>query len=107
MAELDPGHPDELKVTLTNWLNQASDPIGSLPEGVTPVEWAVRNFVDAWRKPVRQAVDALELSLKSALEAIEKGDTDQARVEIECSLQALGEDLRDELGLYDWNRERD
>jgi hypothetical protein len=107
MAALEPGHPDELRVVLTNWLKQASDPIGSLPVGITPVEWAVRNFIDGWRKPVRASIDALETSLKTALEAMEKGDMAKARFEIECSLQTLGEDLRDELGLYEWNRERE
>src|SRR5262249_10499825 len=105
MAELEPGQPDELKVLLTNWLKQANDPIGCLPEGSTPVEWAVRNFVDCWRKPVRASIDALETSLKTALEAIENGDIVKARFEIESSLQTLGEDLRDDLGLYEWNRE--
>ena len=46
MAELEPGHPDELLERLTNWLNQANYPIGSLPPDVTPTEWAVRNFID-------------------------------------------------------------
>jgi hypothetical protein len=105
MAELEPGHPDELKVVLTNWLNRASDPIGSLPEGVTPVEWAVRNFVDVWRKPVRLSIDTIEASLKAALEAIEGGNPAQAKFEIECCLQTIGEDLRDDLGIYEWNRE--
>jgi hypothetical protein len=51
MAELEPGHPDELVERLTNWLKQ--DPIGSLPPTVTPTEWAVRNFIDTTRSARR------------------------------------------------------
>jgi hypothetical protein len=40
-----------------------------------------------------------------ALEALKASDKDTAVFEIECSLQTLGEDVRDELGLYEWNRE--
>lgn len=101
LAELEPGHPDELLERLTNWLNQANDPIGSLPPNVTPTEWAVRKFIDTWRKPVRSGLDSIE----KALEALKAGDKDAAVFEIECSWQTLGEDVRDELGLYEWNRE--
>lgn len=103
MAELDPGHPDELCKLLTNWLNQANDPIGTLPPGTTPVEWAVQQFVESWRRPVRGGIDSIEASLNRALEAIKSGDPDKAVFEIECSLQTLAEDVRDELGLYKWN----
>jgi hypothetical protein len=48
----------------------------------------------------------MDESLKKALDALKAGNTDAAVLEIECSLQTLGEDLRDELGRYDWNRER-
>jgi hypothetical protein len=105
MAEPDPGHPDELKVMLTNWLREANDPIGSLPPGVTPVEWAVGNFIDSWRKPVRSGLDSIEGSLLKALAALKAGDTAAAAFEIECARQTLGEDVRNELGLYEWNRE--
>lgn len=105
MAELEPGHPDELCQMLTNWLKLAHDPIGSLPEGVSPIEWAVRNFIDSWRKPVRASIDSIEESLKTALEALMAGNASTAQLEIECSLSTLAEDLRDDLGLYDWNRE--
>jgi hypothetical protein len=105
MAELEPGHPDELLEQLTNWLNQANDPIGSLPPNVTPTEWAVRNFIDTWRKPVRAGLDSIEESLSKALAALKAGDVKAAAFEIECSLQTLGEDVRDEFGLYEWNRE--
>ena len=105
MAELEPGHPDELLERLTNWLNEANDPIGSLPPNVTPAEWAVRNFIDTWRKPVRDGLDSIEESLDKALAALKTGDVNAAAFEIECARQTLGEDVRDELGLYEWNRE--
>ena len=105
MAELEPGHPDELRMMLTNWLNQANDSIGSLPAGMTPTACAVRNFIDSWRKPVRGGLDSIEESLNKALAALKAGDTKAAVFEIECSLQTLAEDVRDELGLYEWNRE--
>ncbi len=105
MAELEPGHPDELCELLTNWLKHANEPFGTLPPGMTPTEWAVRSFINSWRKPVRAAIDSLEESLNKALIAIRSGATEAAIFEIECSLQSLGEDLRDELGIYVWNRE--
>ncbi|HEY3966246.1 MAG TPA: hypothetical protein VGM05_16925 [Planctomycetaceae bacterium] len=105
MAELEPGHPDELRQLLTTWLNQSSNPLGSIPEGVTPAEWVIRNFISAWRKPVRAGIDAIESSLKTALDALRAGDTPAAVFEIECSLQTLAESVRDELGIYEWNRE--
>ena len=105
MAELNLGHPDELRTLLTNWLRQAHDPIGSLPSGVTPVEWAVEQFIKSWRRPLRGGIDSIEASLKKALAALQAGNTDVAISEIECSLQTLAEDVRDELGLYEWNSE--
>jgi hypothetical protein len=50
MAELEPGNPDELCQMLVNWLNQANDSSGTLlPVGISPTEWAVRQFIKAWR----------------------------------------------------------
>lgn len=105
MAELEPGHPDELRQMLTNWLKLAHDPIGSLPEGATPIEWAVRNFINSWRKPLRSSIDSIEESLNTALNALKVGDASAATFEIECSLSTLAEDLRNDLGLYEWNRD--
>jgi hypothetical protein len=56
MAEIEPGHPNELLERLNNWVNRANDPIGLLPPNVTPTEWAVRNFIDTWRKPIRAGI---------------------------------------------------
>jgi hypothetical protein len=103
MAELEPGHPDELVRTLRNWLRDASDPIGSLPTGTEPVEWAVRRFIEWWIVPVRGRVDEIEDCLRRAGEACRAGDTTEASVEIDLALQVLGEDLRDHLGLYSSN----
>jgi hypothetical protein len=105
MAELEPGHPDELCERLVNWLMQAASGIGSHPADVTPTEWAVRNFIDAWRKPVRAGIDSVESSLQRALVSLRRGDPTTAAVEIEHAMQTLAEDVRDELGLYEWNRE--
>lgn len=105
MAELEPGHPDELVKTLRNWLAQANSPIGSLPEGTDAVEWAVRRFIDSWRRPVRSAIEVIEECLQSATTAIEGGDSKKALIEIDSIRQLIGESLRDELGLYDWNKE--
>ena len=108
MAELEPGHPDELQSLLTNWLNQANEPTGVLlPQGIAPTEWAVRQFINSWRKPIRSSIDSLEASLQEALSALDRGDVATTRHHVECARQTLGEDLRDELGLYEWNRESD
>jgi hypothetical protein len=105
MAELEPGHPDELVRTLRNWLREASDPIGSLPAGTDPVEWAVRRFIKSWADPVRGSIRSLEEHLGSALKVLEAGDVAAARDEIDMARQVIGESLRDELGLYPWDEE--
>ncbi len=107
MAEMDPGHPDELRELLGNWIAQANDPIGTLPLGTTAVELAVKNFIDCWRKPVRSAIDAVEEALDNAKKAVQSGGTEQAMTEIEIALQGIGDSLRNELGIYEWNREAD
>ena len=103
MAELEPGHPDELVRTLRNWLREASNPIGSLPTGTDPVEWAVRRFIEWWIVPLRGRIDAIEDYLRRAREACSAGDTAAATVEIDLALQVVDEDLRDHLGLYSWD----
>jgi hypothetical protein len=105
MAELEPGHPDELTKLLKNWLQQTDDPIGSLPEGTDPVEWAIRRFIDSWKKPIRSTIEVIEECLNSALELCDAGDSAEARAEIDSALQLVRESLRDELGLYEWNEE--
>jgi hypothetical protein len=107
MSELNPGHPDELRAMLSNFLARAHDPIGTLRTGITAEEWAVKQFIDAWRGPVRAAIDSIEESLRKALAALAAGDAKTAEFEISDSLQSLGEDLRSELGLFAWNRESD
>jgi len=108
MAELEPGHPDGLHTLLANWLRQANEPTGELlPMGIPPTEWAVRQFINAWRKPVRSSIDSLEASLREALRALDSGDLPTARHHVECARQTLGDDLRDDLGIYEWHREHD
>jgi hypothetical protein len=105
MAELEPGHPDELIRTFRNWLREAQDPIGSLPAGTDPVEWAVRRFIASWSGPVRSSIQILEECLADAVKALEAGDVATARLEVESAQQLLGESLRDELGLYSWDEQ--
>jgi hypothetical protein len=105
MAELEPGHPDELVRMLKNSLQQAQDPIGSLPEGTDPVEWAIRRFIASWKGPIRSSIEVIVECLNSALELCEAGDAKGAMVEIESARQLIGESLRDELGLYEWNKD--
>ena len=64
-----------------------------------------RTPTHARRRPVRGGLDAVEESLGKALAALKAGDTAVAACEIERARQTLGEDIRDALGLYDWNRE--
>jgi hypothetical protein len=49
----------------------------------------------------------VEAAIASAISAIQKGDIKTATFELECAQQELAEDVRDELGLYDWNREQE
>jgi hypothetical protein len=106
MAEFEPGHPDELVQALRNWLGQANSPIGTLPEGTDPVEWAVRRFIDYWARPARSAIESVEESLDEAMSLCDSGASlADIKDAIDLVRQALQEDLRDRLGLYDWNKD--
>jgi hypothetical protein len=105
MAELEPGHPDELVCTLRNWLREAESPLGSLPDGTDPVEWAVRRFIASWADPVRGTIRVIEECLESASQALAAGDTAVARNQVESAQQLVRESLRDELGLYSWDEQ--
>jgi hypothetical protein len=106
MAEMEPGHPDELVQALRNWLREAKSPIGALPEGMDAVEWAVRRFIDYWKTPMRNAIESIEESLYRAMELCDAGaPLPEIKSEIDLARQTLQEDLRDHLGLYDWNKE--
>ena len=103
MAELDPGHPDELVRTLRNWLREAHDSVGALPADTDPVEWAVHRFIASWSGPIRGTIQVLEECLESAVQSLATGNVAAARTEIESAQQLVRESLRDELGLYPWN----
>jgi hypothetical protein len=106
VAEMEPGNPDELVQTLRNWLREAQAPIGTLPEGMDPVEWAVRRFIDSWKADARCAIEGVEESLYRAMALCDSGaPLPEIKSEIDLARQALQEDLRDHLGLYEWNKE--
>jgi hypothetical protein len=105
MAELEPGHPDELIRTLRNWLREAESPIGSLPASTDPVEWAVRRFIASWSEPVRSTIEEIESCLHLALDLCKSGKWHEAQTEIDSARQLVEESLRDHLGLYPWNKQ--
>jgi hypothetical protein len=106
MAEMEPGHPDQLAIRLRNWLREANSPIGTLPEGMDAAEWAVRRFIDTWKNSARAAIESVEESLLQAMALCDSGAPQSAvKVEIDMARQTLQEDLRGHLGLYDWNKE--
>ena len=106
MSELEPGHPDELVQNLRNWLREANSPMGALPEGVDPVEWAVRRFIDIWKADARNAIEGVEWNLVRAIALCDsQSPLDEIKRQIELARETLQEDLRDHLGLYDWNNE--
>lgn len=106
MAEMEPGHPDELVEVLRNWLKQGDSPIGSLPEGMDSVEWAVRQFIDYWKTPARNAIELIEEDLESAMTLCDAAaPLAEIKDAIDSARQTLQESLRDHLGLYDWNKE--
>ncbi|MBL8873521.1 MAG: hypothetical protein JNK90_27350 [Planctomycetaceae bacterium] len=107
MTELEPGHPDELVQTFRNWLAEAQSPEGTLlPEGIDQIEWAIRRFIDVWRRPARLAIESIEESLATAMSLCDSGAAyTEIQKEIDIARQTLQEDLRDHLGLYDWNKD--
>jgi hypothetical protein len=107
MAELEPGHPDELVQAMTNWLRQSQSAEGELlPAGIEPIEWAVRRFIDSWKGSARVAVESVERSIHRAIGLCDSGASlAEISKELEIARQELGVSLRDELGLYEWNKE--
>jgi hypothetical protein len=106
MAELEPGHPDELVQSLSNWLREANSRMGALPEGVDPVEWAVRRFIDIWKADAPNAIDGVEENLSRAIALCDsQSPLDEIKSSIELARETLQEDLRGHLGLYGWNNE--
>jgi len=104
MAELEPGHPDELVKILRNWMREAESPIGDFPAGVEPIEWAIRQFINCWSRPLRSAIEDLERCLQAASDSCTAGDMPKVQMEIDNARQLIGEDLRDHLGLFSWNK---
>jgi hypothetical protein len=100
----EPGHPEDLKQALQNWLREAQSNEGALPEGTDPIDWAIQRFIAYWEKPTRQAIRSLEETLSRARELCDANAPPQEiRNEIDYAFQIIGEDLRVELGLYEWN----
>lgn len=105
MAELEPGHPDELVRILRNWLREAQESTGTLPAETDPVEWAIRRFIDTWKTQARRAIEGVEESLNQATALCDSQSSfDEIKREIDTARQTLHEDLRDHLGLYSWNK---
>jgi len=106
MTEMEPGHPDELLEAFRNFLREATSSIGSLPPGMDPTEWAVRRFIDYWKDPARRAIESVEESLQRAMAMCDlAAPHTEISDELDLALQTLQKDLRDHLGLHDWNKE--
>jgi hypothetical protein len=108
MAEMEPGHPDELVESLRGWLREGTSTAGTLHDGMDAVEWAVCRFINSWKTESRNDIESVEESLLRAITLCDSGaPITEIKNEIESARQPLQEDLRDHLGLYDWNRESD
>jgi hypothetical protein len=63
-------------------------------------------LIDYCKTPARSAIDGVEESLNRAMGLCDSGAPfTEIKNEIDLARQTLQEDLRDHLGLYDWNRE--
>ena len=70
------------------------------------VEWAVRRFIDVWKTEARSAIEGVEESLEQAIALCDsQASFADIKNEIDLARQILQEDLRDHLGLYEWNKE--
>ena len=106
MDDLQPGHPGDLAQALRNWLQQAQSPIGSLPAGMDPIAWVAERFIAYWAGPARDAIRSIEDSLNEARALCDAGaGPAEIKAEIEYAMQVIREDLRDHLGLYQWDEE--
>jgi len=80
--------------------------MGALPGGTDPVERAVRRFIVSWSKPLRATIEEIESCLESASLLCKAGKVQHAQREIESARQLVRESMRDDLGLYAWNKEQ-
>lgn len=63
----------------------------------------MRRFINTWKTRARRA---LEESLNQAMALCDsQASFEEIKREIDTARQTLQEDLRDHLGLYDWNKE--
>jgi hypothetical protein len=104
MDERPAGNPEDLADALRNWLRQAQSPTGTLPAGTDPIAWAVERFIAYWANPARSAIRSIERSLSEARALCDAGGSPtEIKAAIEYAMQVIGEDLRDHLGLYQWD----
>ncbi len=65
-----------------------------------------RQFIRYWKDPVRRAIESIEESLQQAMALCDSGASlNEVKMEIDHARSTLQEDLRDHLGLYEWNKE--
>jgi len=53
----------DIQTVLRNWIEQATSPVGQLPESTDPAEWVGQQFVAWWRE---QASEELGAAFKAA-----------------------------------------
>ena len=65
-----------------------------------------RRFIDSWKVSAGTAIESVEECLNRAKALCDSGASlAEIRRELDTACQELGVSLRDELGLYDWNKE--
>jgi hypothetical protein len=47
----------EIERVLSNWIEQALSPVGTLPPDVTPAQWILEKFLRWWRQDFEDHID--------------------------------------------------
>lgn len=92
----------ELQKSLANWIDQANSPLGKLPDGAKPAEWAASQFMLWWKEHAEEQLTDAQLaatSLRAEIQRLDqKGDHDDALHELTHLTDALS-DLASVLGM--------
>ncbi len=73
----------EAEQVLRNWIAQALDPGGRLPDGVDPATFAAHNFIEWWQRQVADAASRIGDAFQDAFEAARQGHSARGIPEFE------------------------
>ena len=94
----------EIETVLTNWIRQALDPPGQLPQGTDASEWIAARFGEWWRERAEVSLGDAESAASAIREELTRmggWETLGEAMHEHCHLQDALADLRRILGLVE------